>query len=149
METLGCWVLKPYAKQPRNASPASPHPSPVPDPHPRTCPPCHFLPFSLHLWSGSQASSDLLAHPPATMSSLLYYWKETFTSSSWLSPFGRFFSPFIFLIIMSKNESCSTSALLKTDIRQARHFLPQAGRQPSPPCHAVPTDKTDTTQASG
>ena len=60
-------------------------------PSPKSLSPCHFLPFSLHLWSGSQASSDLLTHPPATATSLLYYWKEAFTSSSWLRPFGRLF----------------------------------------------------------
>lgn len=57
--------------------------------------------------------------------------------------------PPIFLIIRSKNEPSSASALLKTDVHRGRHFLPEAGRQPSPPCHAVPTDKTDTAQAGG
>lgn len=65
-------------------------------------------------------------------------------------PLEDFFSPcFVFLIIRSKSEPSGASALLKTDVCQARRFVPRAGRQPSPLCCAVPTDKTDTTQTSG
>lgn len=38
-EPLSRWILKLYAKQLRNALLASPHPTPLPDPHPKTCPP--------------------------------------------------------------------------------------------------------------
>lgn len=80
------------------------------------------------------------AHPPATMSSLLYYWKETFAPSSW--PFRGFFSPtpFILLIIGTKSKSSSISALLNTDIHQARPFLPWFWQ-------TIFTNNTDTTQA--